>query len=376
MRKLSKNIKNGQTFTLSSKDGKSLFSIIPLKNIITQEVVAAIVVQTNNTILQQENRLFELIFLIGTVLILLAFIYLYREFTLKNEFFQLSLQTRSILDSQQSMIVLTDGERMLDANRKLLEFFGYDSFENFRAKYPCVCHSFLADDRYFHLAKVPKESSWMEYIAQLSYKERLVLIESAEGVKHSFILEVTHYNDIHYIFTFTDVTKNIEEQFALENKVLHDKLTGAYNREFFELKSKEMLLNARESAGQIGLVFFDIDHFKNINDTFGHPRGDTVLQTLVKIVSQSTRSDDTLVRWGGEEFILLVSVNSMEELEGIAQNLRLRVEHYNFEEVKHITCSFGITLWRKDEPIGETLERADKALYLSKENGRNRVTRL
>lgn len=143
MRKLSKNIKNGQTFTLSSKDGKSLFSIIPLKNIITQEVVAAIVVQTNNTILQQENRLFELIFLIGTVLILLAFIYLYREFTLKNEFFQLSLQTRSILDSQQSMIVLTDGERMLDANRKLLEFFGYDSFKTLEPNTPVCATPFL-----------------------------------------------------------------------------------------------------------------------------------------------------------------------------------------------------------------------------------------
>jgi diguanylate cyclase (GGDEF)-like protein len=113
-----------------------------------------------------------------------------------------------------------------------------------------------------------------------------------------------------------------------------------------------------------------------VNDTYGHSVGDYVLQELITRVSHSIRSDDYLIRWGGEEFVILLSSNSISELEFIAQNLRSAVEKHYFEHVKHITCSFGITLSRDNEPIATTLERADKALYISKETGRNRVTKL
>ena len=118
---------------------------------------------------------------------------------------------------------------------------------------------------------------------------------------------------------------------------------------------------------------FDIDKFKNVNDTFGHNMGDTVLKSLVKVVKQSIREKDLLIRWGGEEFIIVLEIESIEKLNQVAEHVRERITNYEFGEVGHLTCSFGITLNRPGETIDQTIERADTALYTAKNSGRDQV---
>ena len=117
----------------------------------------------------------------------------------------------------------------------------------------------------------------------------------------------------------------------------------------------------------------DIDHFKDVNDTYGHNRGDIVLKDFTTVIRDSVRDTDYLIRWGGEEFIVLMKVNCIDSLEKATEHIRQSIENYHFEEVDNITASFGITLYIQKEEIIDTLERIDKALYKAKDNGRNQV---
>lgn len=120
---------------------------------------------------------------------------------------------------------------------------------------------------------------------------------------------------------------------------------------------------------------FDIDKFKDVNDTYGHNIGDIILKRLVKVVKESIRENDILIRWGGEEFIVILEIESIEKLRQVAEHIRMKVENNNFTEVNQITCSFGITLHKDNETMDQTIERADKALYSAKNSGRNKVSK-
>jgi diguanylate cyclase (GGDEF)-like protein len=176
-----------------------------------------------------------------------------------------------------------------------------------------------------------------------------------------------------YIVVFTDISETILEQFSLERRVSRDHLTGAYSRDFFDTNIDTLIEKTQKSNRFLGVILFDIDHFKRVNDTFGHNVGDTVLKHLAVTVKYSIRDEDMLIRWGGEEFLLLAETESNENLRRMAEHIRQRVEHEPFASVKHITCSFGTAIYRADEPIEATIKRADEALYKAKNGGRNRV---
>ncbi|WP_268871390.1 GGDEF domain-containing protein [Teredinibacter purpureus] len=123
----------------------------------------------------------------------------------------------------------------------------------------------------------------------------------------------------------------------------------------------------------IGLMIFDIDHFKRVNDRRGHDTGDRVLKSMAKLISINTRDSDLVGRWGGEEFLHISSDIQKSNLMELAEKLRNAVAFYTFEENDPltITISIGVTLFRKDEPFLKALKRADDALYAAKNNGRN-----
>ena len=117
----------------------------------------------------------------------------------------------------------------------------------------------------------------------------------------------------------------------------------------------------------------DIDLFKQVNDTYGHSVGDEVLKSFSKLIQSSIRSSDTLLRWGGEEFLILLSVNNIKETPNIAEQIRKKIESHYFKGVGKLTCSMGCTLYIDQEDIKTAIDRADKALYIAKESGRNSV---
>ncbi len=150
-----------------------------------------------------------------------------------------------------------------------------------------------------------------------------------------------------------------------------DFLTGAYNR----TKLFEYLNEVCKYTGEdlYSVVMFDIDHFKIVNDTYGHDIGDEVLKTLSKITQRHTRSSDIFARFGGEEFIVVVKMN-LDRAGKFAERLREKIEETKFNKVSTVTCSFGVSLLQQGDSPESVIKRADIALYESKDTGRNKVT--
>ena len=164
------------------------------------------------------------------------------------------------------------------------------------------------------------------------------------------------------------------EKSEYERSSKEDPLTGCLNRAGFS----SVLLREQEKLNRTGcpvsFMIFDIDHFKNINDTYGHLVGDEVLVNLAKLVQSMIRNTDSLVRWGGEEFVVLSDDTSIQNGAFLAEKLRKAVETATLITQQQVTCSFGVTEMVPGEDPKSLIARADKALYSSKENGRNRVT--
>jgi len=123
----------------------------------------------------------------------------------------------------------------------------------------------------------------------------------------------------------------------------------------------------------LSLIMFDIDHFKKVNDTYGHAVGDYVLQTLTQIVKMDLRETDYLVRWGGEEFIIIAPDTDVRRAEILAERVRKSAEEYSFDQVGTVTVSFGVTQFTGDDTEDTFIKRTDDALYSAKRMGRNRV---
>lgn len=162
----------------------------------------------------------------------------------------------------------------------------------------------------------------------------------------------------------------------LQQLATTDSLTGLPNRRQFEANFALELERARRYHSGLALIMFDIDHFKNINDTYGHQVGDTVLSELSKLVAQELRVTDLLARWGGEEFLLLVLETGMEAACALAEKLRHTIEQHQFAAVPEVTCSFGVTAYAVGDSSFDLLKRADDAMYLAKRKGRNRVEQM
>lgn len=151
-----------------------------------------------------------------------------------------------------------------------------------------------------------------------------------------------------------------------------DKLTGLNNRQRFDEQLKGLVLAAERSHQPFALVLIDIDHFKHINDEFGHLFGDTVLQELARHLQKNLRHEDFLARWGGEEFAILMPDTSTEEAFKLAERLRKSVADTSICN-QPVTFSGGVASWTPGLSAETLLGKADRALYQAKENGRNRI---
>jgi diguanylate cyclase (GGDEF)-like protein len=156
--------------------------------------------------------------------------------------------------------------------------------------------------------------------------------------------------------------------------VVTDALTGLDNRLVFERTlAGEIERCARYGGRGFALLLLDIDHFKIVNDEFGHPAGDAVLKRLAQVLERESRSSDLLARWGGEEFVVLLPGTSLQEAGELAGRLRRGVAAAQLPVPVTLTVSIGVTAYRPGDAPEALLARADRALYAAKRLGRNRV---
>ena len=153
----------------------------------------------------------------------------------------------------------------------------------------------------------------------------------------------------------------------------HDTLTGIYNRYGMKDILEQRVGEFERFRRDLSIVFFDIDYFKLINDTYGHDKGDYILKTLSTLVDNCIRKSDIFARWGGEEFVIILPETSILEATLLAEKLRRSIEEYDFELKNSLTCSFGVTQLKEGECQDTIMKRADEFLYRAKELGRNRI---
>ena len=288
-----------------------------------------------------------------------------------------------LVDMQEDLLaVLEEHGHVLFANRKFLDFFGVDCVEDFMRRYGTLSACFEEIEGAF--TPMPDDNRpWYEQILDLRKKERLVAIKEPFGtLERIFLVAVNRVSrSRHIIIRLAEITEIEQERKELRRKAFMDALTGIYNRTYFS----ELLYNHIALFNRYGtpfsILFFDIDRFKEINDTYGHRVGDLVLQELTSLVASHIRSCDIFARWGGEEFAVILSGIGSGNAVVVAQNLHKLIDGHAFlkeqEAFSHkglsLTCSFGVTQVREGDDEVSLMERVDALLYRAKNAGRNRV---
>lgn len=178
------------------------------------------------------------------------------------------------------------------------------------------------------------------------------------------------------IVLFNNIDKAKNQVLELEELSRKDPLTKLANRRYMLelLEQEKSTVENNKSLPQFSIVMADIDLFKKVNDTFGHPCGDFVIETVAKIIKQSTRKMDVVARWGGEEFLLFLPRTNVIEARIVIKKIMKRIHEYQFEwegESFNISLTYGITGYQKLEKISETIKRADNCLYQGKNMGRD-----
>lgn len=173
-----------------------------------------------------------------------------------------------------------------------------------------------------------------------------------------------------------DITERKRTEEHIHQLATMDSLTGLANRHEFTRVANLEVQRSQRHGNPLSLIMYDLDHFKRINDSFGHSVGDEVLRTVSEIARQTVRDTDLVGRWGGEEFMVLLPQTPLVDAAVLAERLRQAVDDYHFPSVRHVTASFGVAGFRPEDALDRLLLRVDKALYRAKENGRNRVEML
>lgn len=175
------------------------------------------------------------------------------------------------------------------------------------------------------------------------------------------------------LFAYVFASRSEQQRAELETIAALDSLTGAYNRRGMDIELEVAMVNSERTGDPLGLLVFDIDHFKRINDSFGHDAGDGVLVQIAQLTRRSTRRSDRFFRFGGEEFGLLVPGADPDALRLIAEKLRATIEHEVRCKDRPVTVSIGATCFVSGESAADLLARADGAMYRAKHAGRNTV---
>lgn len=155
-----------------------------------------------------------------------------------------------------------------------------------------------------------------------------------------------------------------------------DQLTQTLNRMSFNDTVKQEISFAKTHGTHLSIIFLDIDHFKIVNDNYGHDCGDVVLVSVAKLIKANLRKTDTIFRFGGEEFVILVNEMDLAEAELLARRIRASIENnilvYDMKPIK-VTASLGVSTLYTDDSFDTFVKRADNAMYKAKKHGRNQV---
>jgi len=283
----------------------------------------------------------------------------------------------NVLDYSGTLFLLSNDTEIIHANKALLHFLGLNSVEELKERYHCVMDIFEEEENYFSAKKLNAECEGCACISALAEGDILGVIKHApSGQKRVMKLNLNQLPNDNYIISMTDVTEIEEESKRFQYQANHDKLTGAYNRSYLDFIYQKHLDDFRENGSLCSFILLDIDDFKDINDNYGHLTGDRVLILLSNVINHKVRHDDVFVRWGGEEFLILLPHTSKANAMTTAEILRHEISKIDIGIDRFITSSFGVTECQKGDTKETLFKRLDKALYNAKNAGKNCVKML
>jgi diguanylate cyclase (GGDEF)-like protein len=269
-----------------------------------------------------------------------------------------------LIDPENKRVIGYSGCEYMESTLKCFDVLGRDKkCEN------CVSMRAYHENQTFIKLEYFGHDVFMITAVPIELSDRRAVIELFKNVKDSLILQNSSEHD-------NVVSGMIENINLMASK---DSLTGIYNRKYIYEKLPADIVNATVSGHRIGLIMADIDHFKQVNDTYGHLAGDEVLRVFARVlIEELRRESDWVARYGGEEFLVCIPGASKEITFEIAERMRQAFEnttiHFNGTDIR-ATASFGIShlIPDKDVTIEKFIGYADKNLYLAKNKGRNRV---
>ncbi|MFK3711333.1 diguanylate cyclase domain-containing protein [Leclercia adecarboxylata] len=258
-----------------------------------------------------------------------------------------------------------DGQ-VVDANLAALNFYGYTHDEM------CSKHTWEINTLGRNILPVMTE------IARLpsGHKPLNFVHRLADGTtRHvqTYAGPIEIYGDKLMLCIIHDITEQKRLELELEHAALRDSLTGLLNRRQFYNLTDQASPNHLPAQQEFSLLLVDTDHFKRINDMFGHQKGDEVLIALSRMLESCCRKDDYVFRWGGEEFVLLLPRTSLDAAMQIAETLRAAIARIAIPGLPRFTVSIGVARHNPDESIDDLFKRVDDALYRAKNDGRNKV---
>lgn len=256
------------------------------------------------------------------------------------------------------------------ANAYFLQQFKYDSLEEFKTTFIYSPDSIYANiEDYYKIRDIVTEGSF-------EFADKIRFIDK-EGTRFWAEMKLTKKELDHGKFCYEGILINVDEAEAHKKSIIEkmytDRLTHVYNRVYFYEIVVEKVKACREADQSVYLIIFDLDHFKEINDTYGHNVGDEVLIETAQIAQSCLRSGDILCRWGGEEFVVILLGASTTSTYYVASRIREQLEAYTHKTAGKVTASFGFAALSYDDSITDLIKHADEALYEAKKTGRNKI---
>ena len=280
-----------------------------------------------------------------------------------------------LLDALPTFLMVISDNSVEYINKAFLRYLGFTSLAALKKYLPNIGDILIT--RSGTLFSQLGDKDWIEHLLKDTKTNAIIYLrrpDSEDGKDTPFaVTSNTLPTHGKHLFTFSDVTHIEDEKRQLEHQAFTDPLTGACNRAKLESRLNTEIQRAQRHAIPLSIILCDLDHFKSVNDTYGHQVGDDVLKKAVKLIQANIRAEDVIARWGGEEFMVVSPQNDLEQTQTLAEKLRALIEITNFPGAGNITSSFGVAQLTPTDTIRTLTERADKALYRSKSKGRNRV---
>lgn len=281
---------------------------------------------------------------------------LVRQVSLQQELLQ------TMFDFRNDLLFIVEDDEIVDCNTNFLEFFGYENLFAYREQHLVFAEHLIRENGYY---STTHDITWLD--DTLSY-DRRIKMSNYEGEVSTFLLRATPLPEdlSRFIVKCTEITELDEIYQEQERLAMIDSLTEIYNRLKFQQILEAEWDNAMRNNENIALILFDIDNFKAVNDTYGHDFGDLALIELAELMKSKVEQQHVFARWGGEEFIILVTNTVEKEAFQVAESLRFFIETKQFSGISKLTASFGVALYEKGITREELMQRADIALYEAK----------